>query len=152
MPCRSESDLMHYARSCIGTIAVSGSQEEQKWMACQAGLQLGEKVEEKSFLYRLTSPPGTTFTRFRKIVHSRNWKALVRISLAKCDVKQYSCSQIVSVVIKHIWKITYSHLPSLDISSCQFHYRILLSLWNAGYGFSSQENINNRKEKKTYFL
>lgn len=56
--------------------------------------------------------------------------------------------QTVSVVIKHIWKITYSHLPSLDINTCQFLYSILLSLWNAGCGSSSQENINNRQEKK----
>lgn len=26
--------------------------------------------------------------------------------------------------MKHIWKITYSHLPSLDINSCQLLYTI----------------------------
>jgi len=40
-----------------------------------------------------------------------------------------------------------SHLPSLDINSCQFIYSILLSLGSAGYGFFYRENINNRKEK-----
>lgn len=135
--------------SSVGTITDSCSQVKTEIYDMSSWVSTRRESRGEIFFYHFTShiTAWYKFHEFRKIVHSRNWKTLVRISLAKCDVKQYSCCQIVSVAIKHIWKITYSHLPSLDIKSCQFLYSMLLSLWNAGYGFLSQENINNREEK-----
>lgn len=126
-------------------------ENRNKYMTSQTELPWAkERSGGQSFFYHFTFFITTwhSFSLNSEIVHSRICKALGMISLAKCDVKKYSCCQIVSIMIKHTWKIPYSHLPSLHITSCQFLYGVLLSLWNTGWGFSSQENINNREKKK----
>lgn len=121
-------------------------------MASQAGIPLEERrgAEEKSFctiLHVLHEHPGTTLSEFRMVVYCRICTAVVMISLAKHSFKKYSCCQIMSVMIKYMWKITYSHLTCLCITGCQFLYSIFSSLWNTGCRFSSQENINNTEKK-----